>query len=655
MSLGLNFIPVPQLPLNTTIQSYFTDQWKDFKRRLNIQYFFLSQKHGKQRPSSLQQFRIRSTWEPDEEKDFTNPPYSPIVKGYLQSVKTNLLSSCSNITQKHSDTLTQYQNPRWLIPALRELRMNESIIVTQADKNMGIVVIDLQTYQTEGIRQLNSFTTYDSQPEPTYQNVTSTISPPLFQQKYSLLRMLLNKYGHLYKVTYRSNKELSDLAKYLLQLQKQHTNMIDIRKVSAKFYLLMKMHKNPVVGRPIVSTINSFTYHVSVYVDAELKPLLKLIPSYIESSQQLIYLLEHQSFPSDCYICCADIESLYPNIPIDKGIEYVTKAIRRLSFLLPGSSVPLRDDSHHVLFIVDLMTWVLKNNYFMFGNQWYHQLQGTAMGTPLAVPFACLFVCQLEHELFSQQRDGSYLAAPLFYKRYIDDIFYIARSTSEANKFFDCFRQIIPSIRCGSLTIDATTGIFLDIQVYKGSRFLQTGVFDFKTYQKEQNRYLYLAPNSFHRRNIFASFIISELNRYRLSCTDTNEFYTISSLFYQRLVARGYNPHYLNAVFASVSSRDKLLSDLSHRYRTQHASNSSFTTNTKSVPLLFKSLNTYETAQVKISKATRISLQIQAELSNNIVDSATTSILSTHPTTCHVNSATSYTIVGNARKTLYQR
>jgi hypothetical protein len=242
------------------------------------------------------------------------------------------------------------------------------------------------------------------------------------------------------------------------------------------------------------------------------------------------------------------------------------------------------------------------------------------------------------------------LPQPLFYKRYIDDIFYIARSTEEAKLFFSRFNSIIPTIRCGSLTVDSHVGIFLDIQIYKGTRFDSLNILDFKTYQKEQNRYLYLAPNSFHRRDIFKSVIISELNRYRLTCTDDNDFYRMSSLFYQRLLARGYNPNYLNYCFPSHSTREQLITDLSTRYIAL-SSNLYRQYQSKHIPLLFKTLNTFETSQLNISQLTCIPSDIQSSLT----DTASKSILSTDPTTCYCNSKTNYTIVGNARKTLYQR
>ena len=40
--------------------------------------------------------------------------------------------------------------------------------------------------------------------------------------------------------------------------------------------------------------------------------------------------------------------------------------------------------------------FVLSNNYFIFDNQYYHQLTGTAMGTKFALPYACLTMGYLE-------------------------------------------------------------------------------------------------------------------------------------------------------------------------------------------------------------------------------------------------------------------
>ena len=62
--------------------------------------------------------------------------------------------------------------------------------------------------------------------------------------------------------------------------------------------------------------------------------------------------------------------------------------------------------------------FILKHNYFNFGNQNFLQLKGTAMGTKMAPQYANIFMSNLE-ENFLQNTHNK----PLIYLRYIDDIF----------------------------------------------------------------------------------------------------------------------------------------------------------------------------------------------------------------------------------------
>jgi len=48
---------------------------------------------------------------------------------------------------------------------------------------------------------------------------------------------------------------------------------------------------------------------------------------------------------------------------------------------------------------------------------------------------------------------------------------------------------------------------FLDLTIYKGSRFLNTGKLDIKPFFKHTNKFQYLHFNSAHPRNVFGSLI----------------------------------------------------------------------------------------------------------------------------------------------------
>ena len=47
--------------------------------------------------------------------------------------------------------------------------------------------------------------------------------------------------------------------------------------------------------------------------------------------------------------------------------------------------------------------FVLKNNYFEFGNKIKQQISGTAIGTKFALPYACIFMSDLATKLLEGQ------------------------------------------------------------------------------------------------------------------------------------------------------------------------------------------------------------------------------------------------------------
>ena len=74
----------------------------------------------------------------------------------------------------------------------------------------------------------------------------------------------------------------------------------------------MKLHKNPINVRPIVSHINSATSNLSDYL---LKPIVEEIPHILNNSTELIQDLKQVSFSSDFILVSLNTVSLYPSIP----------------------------------------------------------------------------------------------------------------------------------------------------------------------------------------------------------------------------------------------------------------------------------------------------------------------------------------------------
>eukprot|EP00956_Cyclotella_meneghiniana_P035928 scaffold119601_cov26-Cyclotella_meneghiniana.AAC.2 len=64
------------------------------------------------------------------------------------------------------------------------------------------------------------------------------------------------------------------------------------------------------------------------------------------------------------------------------------------------------------------MNIVFRNNLFKFGDTYWRQKSGTAMGTPPAPPYATIFYAIHENEMLKKWSER----VP-FYKRFIDDVF----------------------------------------------------------------------------------------------------------------------------------------------------------------------------------------------------------------------------------------
>lgn len=104
-----------------------------------------------------------------------------------------------------------------------------------------------------------------------------------------------------------------------------------------------------------------------------------------------------------------DVSSLYTNIPTKAEIDVVRNAI---------SLNNVFTDNEQCL-VIDLLDFVLCNNYFLFESQFFQQTSGTALGCNVAPTFSVMYMNDFEsrfvytHPLFKHVRTW------LRYKYYI--------------------------------------------------------------------------------------------------------------------------------------------------------------------------------------------------------------------------------------------
>ena len=445
------------------------------------------------------------------------PPARPDEENYLLLLDNYNNEVSENIhKQTFHSKLSRLE--KFIADQLCLLNKRQDIVIKPADKNLGTCLLSSTDYLSMCLNILSDSSTY------------LIVTHYYYNQVYAKLRLILIKYDMLYDnyttnfyKTKSQDKKLSKLALSLLQLQ---LNPDKLRK-TARFYILPKVHKSTVVGRPIVSAINTVTYHTSLYLNNILQPLVKLLPTVCQSSKTVIKDIEGMSgMLNDYVIACADIKSLYPSIPIEYGLHAVKSILISTNFF-----------TDRIDLILDLLHWVLTNNYLDFNNTIYKQIFGTSMGTPVSVVYSNIVIFYLEQPLLLRHHT-------IYYKRYIDDLFIIFASGDLANNFLADFQRQVSSIQLDDITI-GRKGIFLDLEIT-----IQTdGTLDSQTYQKAINKYLYIPPLTSHDRHVIDNFIGQELKRYRLQTKNDGVYYKLKELFRQRLLDRGYNKRYLAQIY----------------------------------------------------------------------------------------------------------
>ena len=118
-----------------------------------------------------------------------------------------------------------------------------------------------------------------------------------------------------------------------------------------------------------------------------------------------------------------------------------------LLFLMSTEWMPVLNSSMitvlPIFLLCSLIPFILTHNNFVFDDHSYLQTSGTAMGTKMAPCFANIFMASTEQTF----NDNSPLT-PLFYVRFIDDIFMIwTHGSEELEQFTTRANSTHPSMK----------------------------------------------------------------------------------------------------------------------------------------------------------------------------------------------------------------
>ena len=136
-------------------------------------------------------------------------------------------------------------------------------------------------------------------------------------------------------------------------------------------------------------------------------------------------------------------------------------------------------------YIRKVLELILGRNCFHFGNNYYLQKIGCAMGS--SSPEICdIALHDLENQILKQTNHI------LTSWRYRDDILVIYNSTLENFKsLLHTMNQMHPTLKFTFETSDNSIN-YLDLTIFKGKRFHETGTLDTKVYTEPTETYQYI-------------------------------------------------------------------------------------------------------------------------------------------------------------------
>jgi hypothetical protein len=384
------------------------------------------------------------------------------------------------------------QNPNLTLTELnyiRKLKHNSSIIIKPADKNVGTAVIDKQLYLDLCLSHLN---------DPTYYKKLA--SHPLAATVKKLNALL----DHLH-----STKQISDKLRDRLRPD-------DDCELGA-FYGLPKLHKPKLDIRPIISNVKHPTKNCSGWLHDVMQPTVLRAKSYLRNSSDLIDLINQLQPTRHTFIITADIESMYPNIPNRLGVECCTRQLEQdhLNLKRPQNLNVFRSILHNTLV----------NNVFELNNDYYIQINGTAMGTKSGPDYANLTLKDMEEN--RSDINERFKSNVLLSKRYLDDLLTIYDNHN------DSMAAYIKRLRetYAPLKLNVTYGKsqnFLDLNI---SIDLLMDRFTVQLYRKPVAPQRLLDPSSTHPQHTINNILDQEVARIARSCTEKkNSFFHFSKL-----------------------------------------------------------------------------------------------------------------------------
>ena len=171
---------------------------------------------------------------------------------------------------------------------------------------------------------------------------------------------------------------------------------------------------------PILLAIKTPSYNLAKYLLPLIEPITKNNFTFKNSFEFSKEICEQNR---EYFMASLDFESLFTNIPLQETLKICCDSFYKNQELLCNISKTQFEK---------LLRTALSNNYFLFDGIIYQQIEGVAMGYPFCPRLANAFLAHYEQIWLNDCPDEF---QPVYYKRYVNDLFVLFQSPHHLEKF----------------------------------------------------------------------------------------------------------------------------------------------------------------------------------------------------------------------------
>ena len=143
-----------------------------------------------------------------------------------------------------------------------------------------------------------------------------------------------------------------------------------------QIYGLPNIHKEGTPLRPIMASIGSPTHPLAKKLASILAPLSGNTTSHVWNS---VDFMERTHLEKDNCMVSFDVVNLLTKVPLEQALQLqvIAQCLHEDPTIAERTTIPAED-------LCSLIQLCLDVTYFQFGEQFYRQVQGTAVASPLS-------------------------------------------------------------------------------------------------------------------------------------------------------------------------------------------------------------------------------------------------------------------------------